>query len=268
MIEFGMPTLIGTDTLEKNIALAKELGLGFVELNMNLPEYQTACLESADFIAAARNAGIGFTIHLDENLNVADFNPEVRNAWLETVIRTIRAAGRIGASVLNMHMNHGVYFTLPDKRIWLYGTHRDRYLRCIEMFRDACARETGGTDIRICLENTDGFTDFEQEALALLLESPVFGLTWDIGHSRAAGERDEPFLRAHEDRLVHFHVHDAAGAGNHMTLGTGGIDLEERLQIAQRHGCRCVIETKTADALRDSVGWLNAHGYGSAREGI
>ena len=38
MLQFGMPTLIENRTLEDNIALCKELGLSFVELNMNFPE--------------------------------------------------------------------------------------------------------------------------------------------------------------------------------------------------------------------------------------
>ena len=46
MLEFGMPTLIENSTLEDNIALCKELGLSFVELNMNFPEYQIDKMEN------------------------------------------------------------------------------------------------------------------------------------------------------------------------------------------------------------------------------
>ena len=35
MLEFGMPTLIENKTLEDNIALCKQLGLSFIELNSN-----------------------------------------------------------------------------------------------------------------------------------------------------------------------------------------------------------------------------------------
>ena len=38
VLEFGMPTLIENRTLEDNIALCKELGLSYIELNMNFPE--------------------------------------------------------------------------------------------------------------------------------------------------------------------------------------------------------------------------------------
>ena len=60
----------------------------------------------------------------------------------------------------------------------------------------------------------------------------------------------------HENRLQHFHIHDCLGKKNHLTLGTGEIDLRQRLSLAEKHRCRCVVETKTIDALRQSVQWL------------
>ena len=80
-MQFGMPTLIENDTLADNIALCRELGLSFVELNMNFPEFQVEKLEWTDLLAKmGEKAGVYFTIHLDENMNVADFNPLVAEA--------------------------------------------------------------------------------------------------------------------------------------------------------------------------------------------
>ena len=81
-IQYGMPTLIENRTLGENIALCRRLGLRFIELNMNFPEYQLDPLEQTDrLLDAADAAGIYYTIHLDENLNVADFNPLVTGAY-------------------------------------------------------------------------------------------------------------------------------------------------------------------------------------------
>ena len=81
-MQFGMPTLIENRTLAENISLCKELGLNFIELNMNFPEYQIDKLENwEEFFKAAEGNGIYYTIHLDENLNIADFNPLVRDAY-------------------------------------------------------------------------------------------------------------------------------------------------------------------------------------------
>ena len=121
MLQFGMPTLIENKTLEENVALGKSLGLRFIELNMNFPEYQIDCLEQTDYLLEAGDrAGIYFTIHLDENLNIADFNQLVADAYLETIRRSIAAlkallplrdkyGNRDQPLVLNMHMNHGIH---------------------------------------------------------------------------------------------------------------------------------------------------------------
>lgn len=54
-----MPTLIENKTLNDNVTLCKELGLSFIELNMNFPEYQIDKLEKVtDFYKAVDDAGI------------------------------------------------------------------------------------------------------------------------------------------------------------------------------------------------------------------
>lgn len=39
-IKFGMPTLIELSTISDCVKLCKELNLDFIELNMNMPQYQ------------------------------------------------------------------------------------------------------------------------------------------------------------------------------------------------------------------------------------
>ncbi len=256
-MDFGMPTLIENKSLEENISLCRELGLQFVELNMNFPMYQVPQLENTDYLRElAQKNDIYFTIHLDENLNVCDFNRFVADAYMETVERTLRVAERIGAPLLNMHMNQGIYITLPDRKVNLFGEYREEYMASIQRFRQMCEEAAGSLGIKICIENTGGYQDFEKDAIDELLGSDMFALTWDIGHSHACGNVDEDFMMARKDRLYHFHIHDALGSKNHRTLGTGEIDLEQRIGIARECGCRCVLETKTIEALRESVAWL------------
>lgn len=261
-MDFGMPTLIENKNLEENISLCRELGLQFVELNMNFPMYQIPQLEETAYLKRlARENAVYFTIHLDENLNVCDFNPLVADAYMETMERAIKAAKEIGAPLLNMHMNHGIYVTLPDRKVRLFGEYRETYLAAIRRFRELCEKTAGGSGVKICIENTDGYQDFEKEAIDYLLQSEMFALTWDIGHSHACENVDEPFLMQRKDRLYHFHIHDAKGTGNHRTLGSGEIDLAQRIGLARSAGCRCVVETKTIEALRHSVAWLKDNGY-------
>ena len=272
-MQFGMPTLIENPTLKDNIALCRSLGLRFIELNMNFPEYQLDQLEQTDeLLRAAEEAGIYYTIHLDENLNIADFNPLVAEAYLETVRRSIlvlkkllplrdRFGGGPRPLTLNMHMHHGIHITLPDRKVQMYDRDFDTYMKSFSVFRKRCEEWIGGSELMIAVENTDGFRGYERKAIDFLLESPVFGLTWDIGHSKAIGETDVPYILERREHLIHFHIHDGTEhpPRNHLALGDGEIDLSDRLRLARDRDARCVLETKTVEALRKSVRWLRDH---------
>ncbi|MBO7662017.1 MAG: sugar phosphate isomerase/epimerase, partial [Clostridia bacterium] len=209
-MQFGMPTLIENRTLEENAALCGELGLRFIELNMNFPESQVDGLGKTDELnRIADRYRLYYTIHLDENLNIADFNPLVTEAYLETVRRTILAAkallplrDRYGDSsrplTVNMHMHHGIFITLPDRKVQMYERDFETYMKSFAAFRSLCEEWIGDSSIMMAVENTDGFRDYEKKAIAYLLESPKFGLTWDIGHSKAVHEKDVPFLLEHQ----------------------------------------------------------------------
>lgn len=256
MLSFGMPTLIETRTIEECAVLCRELGLKFIELNMNLPQYQLYNI-NADFLnKIAEKYGISYTIHIDENLNISDFNPYVADAYLQTVLETIELAKNIHAQKLNMHLSKGVYFTLPDKKVFLFDEYREQYIKSITDFRDKCERSIGESGIKICVENTSGYADFQLEAIDVLLQSPVFGLTFDIGHDHCIGNADEPIIFERSNRLYHIHLHDAKEKRNHLALGTGDIDLQKYLELAKSRDYSVVLETKTIKALRESVIWL------------
>ena len=276
-MQFGMPTLIENHTLEENAALCEALGLRFIELNMNFPEYQTDRLAQTDeLVRIAEQHHLYYTVHLDENLNIADFNPLVTKAYLETVRRTILAAkallplrDRYGDPAqpltLNMHMHHGIYITLPDRKVQMYERNFETYMQSFAVFRSLCEEWIGDSSIMMAVENTDGFRDYEKKAIAYLLGSPKFGLTWDIGHSKAIREADVSFLMEHQDKLIHFHIHDGTETPprNHLALGDGEIDLDARLKLAAERNARCVLETKTISALKQSVRWLRNNWEGS-----
>lgn len=258
-LQSGAPTLIETAGLEDCARLCASLGLDFIELNMNLPQYQLGRMDVSHFRSLSEKYGIGYTIHLDENLNPFDFNPYVAQAYLRTTLDTVALAKELHAPILNMHLSKGVYFTLPDRKVYLFEQYRGEYLDRVRGFREACTRAIGSAPVRICVENCDGYTGFQKEAIEVLLESPVFGLTFDIGHDHGIGGIDEPFILAHGDRLRHMHIHDASGRKNHLPLGGGEIDIPKYLALARQHDCRVVLETKTVEGLTQSVRWFQDH---------
>ena len=259
-MHFGMPTLIEQDNLEETAILCKDLGLQFIELNMNFPYYQIESLENIDyFLNICKQYGLYFTIHLDENLNVCDFNQSIAKAYLETVRRAITVAKQLHAPIINMHLHPGIYVTLPQRKVYLYEQYEDIYLKNMVKFRKMCEEEIAKEDIMISIENTDGFLPFQKKAIEVLLESKVFSLTLDIGHSYCAKGVDEEFILERKDKLKHFHIHDALDNRNHLTLGTGEIHISKWLTYAKKNNCRCVLETKTIEALTQSVLWLKGN---------
>jgi len=260
-MQFGMPTLIELKSLEDCAALCKKLDLRFVELNMNLPEYQADRIDAGAFAEIAGRYGIYYTIHLDENLNPCDFNEKVANAYTETVLQTIGLAKRLRIPVLNMHLSKGVYFTLPERKVHLFDEYTDVYLAKLAAFRDRCEKAIGGANIKICVENAGGYDkEFLQKGLALLLESKAFALTFDIGHNAEIGAGDEEIIMRHKNKLCHMHMHDAKEKISHLPLGAGELDLPEYFRLAKTQNCRVVLETKTVAGLKESVEWVRRQG--------
>lgn len=251
-----MPTLIETTSLEECAALCRDLGLSFIEINMNLPQYQIDKINTDYLNELAEKYGIYYTIHLDENLNFSDFNPRVASAYCDTVLETIKIAKKINSPVLNMHLSNGVYFTLPNRKVYLFDQYREEYLHSVVEFRDKCEEVINSNNTKICIENCDGFTEFQIQAIDTILRSQSFALTFDVGHNQGINGKDEPIIIKRISRLAHMHLHDALGSKNHLALGTGEIDIIKYLCMANINNCRVVLETKTIESLKQSVNHL------------
>lgn len=262
---FGMPTLIELKTPEACAEICRESDLAFIELSMDMPEYQEERLDVAKLRRIAVKYGIYYTIHIEGFLDPCAFNKRVATAYVETVLQTIEKAKQLNISVLNMHMNRGDHFTLPDRKVSLYNEYKSEYLQKLTAFRDACAIAIGNTDIKICVENCGHYKqcDFMVDGLDVLLKNPVFALTFDIGHNAGGDFTDEPVIMERADRLHHMHIHDAVSdeKRDHMTLGEGKLDLMKYLALAEKHNCRAVLEVKTVEGLRRSIEWLRERGY-------
>lgn len=261
MMKFGMPTLVEKTTVEETVALCAELGLSFLELNTNFPLHQPHLLDAKLLNHLAQEYGIFYTIHLNDEMAVAEFSPSVSGGYLQAVKETIELAQKLGVQKLNMHLSDGAKYTMPDRVVYFYGAYQAEYLKQMRKFRDLCEQWIADSGIVICIENTNGFRDYQIAALELLLESPVFGLTLDIGHNYCAGGVDETRILAKADRLHHMHMHDAKnGKNDHLALGTGELDITKYLNLAKQCDATVVLETKTIEGLKGSVAWIKNRG--------
>ena len=253
----GMPTLIELDGLEANVALASRLGLSFVELNMNEPRYCPEALSALCLLAVRGQSGVDFTLHLPEELDLASFHPSIRRGHLDRCLEAIAWAGEAGMRLVNLHLNPGVYFTLPERRVWLYEKYRDRFLATLEGSFRAMLDRAGPADVTICIENAGGeFAEpFIREALERLLrlDPHRIGLTWDVGHDAGSGCKARPVFEDHPERVRHMHLHDYDGKESHRVLFSGSVDVAAALSFAKHRGIDVVLETKTVGGLAESV---------------
>lgn len=273
-LNFGMPTLIELNSLKENVELCKKLKLNFIELNMNIPLFSVLGIEDENNFELKKiieelnfyqkEFGIYFTIHLDENFNFADSNIYIKNAYLKTLKAVIKNSKKINCPIINMHLNKGIYFTLPTEKVFLFEKYKEEFNNSLEEFIKFCNCENSDSDIFISIENTDGWTDFEKKSIEKILMNKNFSLTFDIGHSQAIGNIDQDFILKNKPKLKHFHIHDGTLPNaatkqfgkNHLQLGTGNINLKEKIYLAKETNSRCVIETKTVESLVESVKWI------------
>ena len=273
-LHFGMPTLIELNSLKENVELCKNLKLNFIELNMNIPLFSVLGIEDENNFELKKiieelnfyqkEFGIYFTIHLDENFNFADSNIYIKNAYLKTLKAVIKNSKKINCPIINMHLNKGIYFTLPTEKVFLFEKYKEEFNNSLEEFIKFCNCEISDSNIFISIENTDGWTDFEKKSIEKILMNKNFSLTFDIGHSQAIGNIDQDFILKNKSKLKHFHIHDGTLPNattkqfgkNHLQLGTGNINLKEKIYLAKETNSRCVIETKTVESLVESVKWI------------
>lgn len=254
-MDFGMPTLIESKSLEECAALCRELGLKFIELSMEMPEYQPERMGLERFAEAADKYGIYYTLHFEDGMNPWASNDRVAAAYTETVLRTVETAKRLSIPILNMHFYEGTYFTLPDRKVYVYKEYHEEFMRKVTAFRDVCTDAIGDSGIKITVENTRAFmADYVAEGIDVLLQSPVFGLTFDTGHDAARGFKQFPLIERNLDRLCHMHLHDySEERGDHLPIGEGTLDIDRYLKLAREHKCRVLLETKTAEGVRRSA---------------
>ena len=260
-MKFGLPTLVECNSVKECVLLANELGLDFVEINMSFPDYTAGRLDVDELKTLRDEYGVFYTIHADESLNPFDFNKKVSDCYFEVMRDTIRVAKEISAPIINLHLQKGIYVTLPERVILLTDVYFDEYRDNVRRFINMCGEELRGSDTRIAIENVDTNT-FSTSQLAMLpefLSSDSFGLTLDTGHEMALDYKDTPVFEKYGDKVIHMHLHDCKGKKPHLALGGGDIDIKEKLNMLKPEGT-CLIEVKTVDGLRRSVEYMRKNG--------
>jgi len=250
----GMPALIEMPLLGDLVDLCQELELSFIELNMNMPDNCPEALDPLEVRDATRSTGIEFTLHSPDELDLGSLRPTIREGHLQAMREALGWSAQAGIKVLNMHLSPGIYFTLPDRRVWIYERYVDEFTANLWSGYQEMLPLANASGVEMCTENVNNFDlPFVAQAIDELCCLDGFALTWDVGHDARSEFREREILMRHEMRIRHMHLHDFNGKSDHQVPGTGMVDIPGMLDFARRHDIRVLIETKTPDSLRESV---------------
>lgn len=250
----GMPALIEMPDLHGLVDLCQELELSFIELNMNMPENCPEALDPLEVRDVSRSTGIEFTLHSPDELDLGSLHPTVREGHLGRMREALGWSEQAGVKVINMHMSPGIYFTLPDRRVWIYDRYVDEFTANLWTAYHEMIPLAQASGVEICTENVNNFDlPFVAQAVDELCCLDGFNLTWDIGHDARSGFKERELLLKHETRVRHMHLHDYNGKSDHQVPGTGMVDIRGMLDFARKRNIRVLVEVKTAASLRESV---------------
>lgn len=253
--KFGMPTLIEKDTILDNVLLCKELELDFIELNMNLPYCMPDKNNPEKMLKLMEEHNIDFTIHFPEEIDFGCFYDEIRQANILLFNNIATWASKFGVEKINIHLNPGIYFTLPKEKIFVYDIHReifiDNFIDSMIKIRDI-AKPLG---IKVCVENMK-VHEFMEETFRKMVSIDDLYFTWDVGHDAMSSYKMEKIYLKNPHKVNHMHLHDYNGNSDHQILFEGNIPMKERIKFAEENNLTVVIEIKTEEALRKSIGRL------------
>lgn len=252
-MKLGMATLVELDSLEENIELCEKIGLNFIELNMDLPY----CFpERINWEDVKKHPNIELTVHLSETLEIGDINETSRKQQIELIkqqILTFKQKANI--KKYNLHLNKGVYFTLPDKKLYIYEKYKEDYLKAIDNSFKELSEFAMQQSVNICLENVRT-TPYIVEAFKKVVNYSNLYYTLDVGHDLKNGGEASKLFMENPSQIKHLHIHDYDGKTDHSELGTGQLDVKRYLDFCKQNDIYAVIEVKREKELENSIQYI------------
>lgn len=254
MLKIGMPILFEYDSLEDNIKLAKELGLDFIELNLNF-SYCRKALENGSAKQLLSENNLEATLHFYDEGDFASY-PEVVDAYL-TLLDRYATLGEGFVKLINVHLQRGPVVTISGIKNYIYKKEyndmKERYLASYHKADDICNKH----GIKMVIEDTDEIQPF-MEAFYYDLYSEGFKFNYDIGHDNLANDVVLKLLDKLPLKFDEFHIHDANRKQCHLALGTGNVDLKFFKEMAIKNQAYALLEVKDSKDLRISVPYFRA----------
>jgi len=244
-----------TDKAEEIVAWLNEVGACMVELNgvkegtyrelrSMLPRAGISVSSFHNFCPVPESGGTLLFIAED---------PEERLSAVRATINTLKSAADLGARAVVCHLDcvplqreveafaaklraegdskevRAARERLKKLRREKAAPYLDRVLWCLDRILEAATR----LGVMVGIETRCGYHEIPSpEEIGLILEKfagAPLGYWHDVGHAHHLEflglGRQEELLRRYRDAIIGVHLHDARGERDHLTPGTGEVDL-------------------------------------------
>lgn len=244
-----MPILVEFHSLSENIDLCKKLDLDFIELNLDIPY---CFIDRLDTNSLKNN---NFTIHLSEKFDVGELNNSLRNFYLNEIEKIISFGIKYNIFKYNLHLDPGIHFSLPNKKIFIYEEYIDDYLRAYEDSCNILSKLANKYNSTLLFENVK-VESYTLKVIDIIAKYDNLFFTLDLGHNIRYGNLAKEKFMEYNNKIKHIHLHDFNGSKDHQELFTGILNVKEELNFCKQHNLDVLIEVKRKEELINSVNKL------------
>ncbi len=248
-MKLGMPVLFEYDNVEDNLILAQELGLDFVEWNLNFSYCRDVLEDQKKFEELTKKYNQEITLHFYDE---ADFGiyEEVAQAYY-TLLEKYLKLGNKKIRTLNIHLIEGPVVTISGVKNYIYEKEFDTYIKRFDSFLKKVEKLCNQYDCILVIENSK--TVPYMTRTYDYLNKANYKFNFDIGHDECNGNILLNYSKNNEMPFKEFHIHDSDGKRDHLNLGDGNIDIKYFKELAIKNDSYVVLEVKSSSDLRSSV---------------
>jgi sugar phosphate isomerase/epimerase len=246
-----MSILPELESIRDSVRVARELGFDFVELNAEFPFCLPDVIKETDI-----DEKIFFTVHLFEKSEVGLLYEPWRESQIEMLKGLMREyKKKVNVKRFNLHINRGAFFTMPDKKIFVFEQFEQLYTTaCKKSFKELSDFAVAH-DLEICFENVK-IADYMLRIFKIIAEYPNLFYTLDVGHDIVAGKRASGQFMQNPEKIRHVHLHDVVNGIDHQQLGAGSVDVKKVLEFCRRNNTDIVVEVRRKEQLANSIKYL------------
>lgn len=152
----------------------------------------------------------------------------------------------------NLHLDPGIHFSLPNKKIFIYEEYLSNYLDAYKSSCERLSKIAEKYNVMILFENVK-IEKYTLEAVKIISNFENLYFTLDLGHNIRYGNIAKNEFLKYKNKIKHIHLHDFDGTKDHQELFTGILNVEDELKFCLENNLDIVIEVKRKEELVNSV---------------